>query len=65
MGAATLPNNPPHDKFTRHHFLRALARGFKQLRQRDSGNANQDGRDKSAGESYNKRAAIIYVCACT
>lgn len=28
MGAATLPNNPPHDKFTRHPFPGAFVRGF-------------------------------------
>lgn len=26
--------NPPHDKFTRHHFLRALVKGFEELWQK-------------------------------
>lgn len=62
---ATHPNKAPHDTFTRHHCLRVLVRGFEELRQRDSSKANQEGWDKSACESYCKRAAIIYVCACT
>ncbi len=65
MGAATLPNNPPHDKFTRHHFLRVLVRGSEELRQRDSSKVKEEGRDKSASGSYYGGAVIIYVCACT
>lgn len=64
-GCSNTPNNTPHDKFTRHHFLRVLVRGFEELRQRDSSNVRQEGRDKSASESYYKRVVIIYVCACT
>lgn len=43
--------NPPHDKFTRHHFLRVLVKGFEEFWQRDSRKAKQHGRKKSASES--------------
>lgn len=32
MGYSTHLNYPSHDKFTRHHFLRLLVRGFEELR---------------------------------
>lgn len=68
MGAAMPPKTPPspHDKFTRHHFLRVLGKRIGGVCDSEAAARRKTARAKSTGESVtNETGSFMYVFECT